>query len=55
MRLGERLKAHHVCDAFTGQAGFDLNEGLLPLVERQMAQLIPQFLQNFRARFLCLF
>ena len=55
IRLGERLKAHHVRDAFTGQAGFDLNEGLLPLVERQTAQLIPQFLQNLRARFLCLF
>ena len=51
MRLGERLKAHYVCDAFTGQAGFDLNEGLLPLVERQTAQLIPQFLQNLLARF----
>ena len=44
IRLGERLKAHHVLDAFTDQAGFDLNEGLLPLVGRQRAEFTPQFL-----------
>ena len=51
MVSGELLKPRHVCDAFTGQAGFDMNEGLLPLVGGQMAQFTPQFLQNFLARF----
>ena len=51
IRLGELLKPHHFFDVFTGQAGFDLNEGLLPLFGRHMAEFTPKFLQNFLTRF----